>query len=229
MIGDPGVLCSSSRRRRRWKRSGSGQRPEPSCMTGCSRSWTSGPRTSRTSGSSRDCGGHVVRSPRRHRGRARRGDEVRRGRRGLTMGREPDLRIIVRRGDQYEQLGWVNVDTKTGEIECAGRLAVVAVWRHSYHERGVRTYYPLPDVVVERPPPGPPAGEFVGGERLAMRKMQLGVATWDNRPKPRAYEPECRRGRGVRGRRVDDRGWTVGSCAADHRPVSACAADGSAR
>jgi hypothetical protein len=101
------------------------------------------------------------------------------------VARDRQLRIIARRGDQHALLGWVNVDTATGEVKYAGQMGDVAVWRHSYHQSGVRTYYPLPDTVVERPEPGPPAGQFVGTERLAMRKMPLGIATWDYTPKAR--------------------------------------------
>lgn len=74
------------------------------------------------------------------------------------MARDRELRIIARRGDEHALLGWVNVDTKLGEVKYANQMGDVDVWRHSYHESGVRTYYPLPDVTVERPEPGPPAG-----------------------------------------------------------------------
>lgn len=64
-------------------------------------------------------------------------------------------------------------------------MGEVAVWRHSYHESGVRSYYPLPDVVVERPEPGPAAGQFVGTERLVMRKPPFGAVAWNYTPKVR--------------------------------------------
>lgn len=101
------------------------------------------------------------------------------------MPRFHNLRIVAHRDGEHALIGWVNVDTRLGEVKFAGQMGDVAVWRHSYHESGVRTYYPLPDVVVERAPAGPPAGQFVGRERLAMRKMPLGAATWEYRPKPR--------------------------------------------
>jgi hypothetical protein len=101
----------------------------------------------------------------------------------LTVVRDHHLRIIARRGDQHALLGWVNVDTVDGEVKYAGQMLDVTVWRHSYHKSGVRTYYPLPDVVVERPEPGPPAAQFVGTEQLAMPKMPLDTAIWDYTPK----------------------------------------------
>lgn len=101
------------------------------------------------------------------------------------MARYRHLRIIVRRGDQHELVGWVNVDTWNGEVKYAGRMGDVAVWRHSYHESGVRTHYPVPDVNVERPDPGPRAFQFRGTEQLAIRKMPLSVASWTYTPKPR--------------------------------------------
>ena len=99
--------------------------------------------------------------------------------------RHHKLRIIAEHSGQYALMGWVNVDSYTGEVKYATTYGDIDIWRHSHHAGGVVTHHPTPapDVLDQRYEAEYAPGESPDAYRLVVGKPPLAMAKWDYEPK----------------------------------------------